>query len=556
MMKSLTKYKFLKLNKLFKNINEKFAKRFEIYLLAKTLFLIALTGSCIFGSIVYLFSKRFLMALIFSLFGIFIVIPVNDFFKNKRKRLIEGQILQFLSLLNITLRAGLTIRNSVEICSEKIEPPLGDELKRLMNEISLDIDLLRAFHNMAGRLRIPEINLIISAIKIVVKVGGNVTEIFNSLTNMIRERQNLREEIRILTTQGRFSGNIISLLPLGYLSLFYAFEGEQVRLIFSKPLGVIMVSIGLLLNLIGYLVIRSLTEYKIKNSKYKNSQVNKFMKRYTRFFKRMDTKGINIESINTKEVNKSGLNIKGLNIIAVNRIFKKSKLFRVFLKSKNIRKFIFFDKRFHRNFSEDVLEKIILVKLLSIPLAITISVICCKSTKSFILTSIILSVIYFFIPDFYFRIKISKEGNLIDQDLPNIIDELNLGCKAGLNLRRSLYLVVENSTGLLGKELKNLVRNLKLGKPKQKAFDELIDKTESSELKSFISALINGERFGVPISEILENQAKDCRFRVHKKEEQRARKIPILILFPLIFFILPGFLTIAVGTFIFSILNI
>ncbi|GAI19975.1 unnamed protein product [marine sediment metagenome] len=163
MMKSLTKYKFLKLNNLFKNINEEFAKRFEIYLSAKTLFLFAIIGSFIFGSIVYLFSKRFLMALIFSLFGIFIVIPVNDFFKNKRKRLIEGQILQFLSLLNITLRAGLTIRNSVEICSEKIKPPLGDELKRLMNEISLDIDLLRAFHNMAGRLRIPEINLIISA---------------------------------------------------------------------------------------------------------------------------------------------------------------------------------------------------------------------------------------------------------------------------------------------------------------------------------------------------------------------------------------------------------
>jgi tight adherence protein B len=556
MTKSLTKYKFLKLNSFFKNISEKFAKRFELYLSAKKLFLIALIGSFIFGSIVYLFSQRFLVSLIFSLFGIFIVIPVNDYFKNKKRRLIEGQILEFLSLLNITLRSGLTIRNSIKICSEKIKPPLGDELKRLMNEISLDIDLLNAFHNMARRLKIPEINLIISAIKIVIKVGGNVTEIFNSLTNIIRERQNLREEIRILTTQGRFSGNIISLLPLGYLLLFYVFESEQVRLIFSKSLGVTIVSIGLILNLIGYLVIRSLTEYKVKNSKYKDSQVKNFINKNIGLFKRKDTKGINIESINIKEVNKNGSNLKGLNTIVVNRIFKKSKLFTKFLKSKNIRKFIFFDKEFYRNFSEDILEKVILVKLLSILLAITISVIFCKFTKSFILSSIILSIIFFFIPDFYLRIKISKKGKLIDQDLPNIIDELNLSCKAGLNLRRSLYLVVENSTGLLGEELKNLVRNLKLGKPKQKAFDELINKTESSELKSFVSALINGERFGVPISEILENQAKDCRFSIHKKEEQRARKIPILILFPLIFLILPGFLTIAVGTFIFSILNI
>jgi len=196
------------------------------------------------------------------------------------------------------------------------------------------------------------------------------------------------------------------------------------------------------------------------------------------------------------------------------------------------------------------------MKIVFVVLAIIISIIYSNSIKSFTLFLVVISILFFFIPDFYIRKKVARESVLIDRDLPNVIDELNLSCKAGLNLRKALYLVTNNTNGLLGKELKNLVRNLKLGKPKQEAFNELIGRTESSELKSFISALIQGEIFGVPVSEILENQAKDCRLRVHKREEQRARKIPILILFPLIFFILPGFLTIAVGTFIFSILNI
>ena len=527
--------KFLKLQRpqfvnnlynFFKQCYKRFAQKFEIYLSAKKLLLVVLTGIFILGLLIYLFSENLLISTIFSPFGIFIFVPINDLLKRKRRNLIENQILEFLSLLNITLRAGLTIRNGLEICSKKIKPPLGEELKKVINEINIDIDILISLHNMASRIKIPEIDLIVSAIEITGRVGGNVTEIFSSLINIIRERQNLKEEIRVFTTQGRLSGNIISFLPLGYFILFYIFESEHVKLVFSKTLGVTIVLTGLLLNLIGYLIIRGITKPGINYSKHKERENNKIFKKFQLLFKEI------IE------------------------ILKRQKLIKLFFKSKNFKNFLIFYNDSYKNFNEDLLEKIISMKIVFVVLAMIISIIYSSSIKSFILILVVISILFFFMPDFYIRKKVAREGVLIDRDLPNVIDELNLSCKAGLNLRKALYLVTNNTNGLLGRELKNLVRNLKLGKPKQEAFNELIGRTESSELKSFISALIQGEIFGVPISEILGNQAKDCRLRVHKKEEQRARKIPILILFPLIFFILPGFLTIAVGTFIFSILNI
>jgi len=505
---------------------ERFVQKFEIHLSTRNLFLVAITGIFIFGFIVYLFSENFLIALIFSIFGVFIVVPINDFLKNKKRRIVESQILEFLSLLNITLRAGLTIRNGLEICCKQIKSPLSEELRRVMDEINMDIDVSKALNNMARRLKISEMDLIVSAIEITAKVGGNVTEIFGSLINTIRERQNLKEEIRVFTTQGRFSGNIISLLPLGYFIIFYSFESEQVKLIFSKTLGVIIVLTGLLLNLIGYLVIRGITKPKIKNSEYNTNSSSKFAKKCLILFKKIQKK------------------------------IKLRKIFRESLKSKNYKRFLIFYRSFYRDFDKDLVEMIIFIKVISILMAIIISIVYSNSIKSFILTSVVFGSVCFFIPDFYIKRKLIKESILIDKDLPNVIDKLNLGCKAGLNLRKSLYLVVNNTRSLLGRKLRKLVRDLKLGKPKQEAFNNLISKTESRELKSFIVALVQGERFGVPISEILENQAKDCRFRVHKREEMRARKIPILILFPLIFFILPGFLTIAMGTFVFSILNI
>ena len=514
------------LNNFFKQYFERFAQKFEIYLSAKKLLLVILTGVFILGLLIYLFSENIIISTIFSPFGIFMFFPINDLLKRKRKNLIENQILEFLSLLNITLRAGLSIRNGLEICSKKIKLPLGEELKKVINEINMDIDILKSLHSMASRIKIPEIDLIVSAIEITGRVGGDVTEIFSSLINIIRERQNLKEEIRVFTTQGRLSGNIISILPLGYFLLFYIFESEHVKLVFSKTLGVTIVLTGLLLNLIGYLIIRKITKPGINYSKHRIGENNKISKKFQLLFKEI------IE------------------------ILKRQKLIKLFFKPMNLKKILIFYNNSYKNFDENLLEKIVSMKMVFILLAIIISIIYSSSIKSFTLILVVLSTLFFFIPDFYIRRKIVREGILIDRDLPNVIDELNLSCKAGLNLRKALYLVTNNTKGLLGKELVNLVRNLKLGKPKQEAFNELIDKTESSELKSFISALTQGERFGVPVSGILENQAKDCRLRVHKRKEKRARKIPILILFPLIFFILPGFLTIAVGTFIFSILNI
>ncbi len=163
-------------------------------------------------------------------------------------------------------------------------------------------------------------------------------------------------------------------------------------------------------------------------------------------------------------------------------------------------------------------------------------------------TGIILLVIGFFLPDFFLQQHIAKRKKSISRDLPNVIDLLKLCVDAGMDFMLAVKRVVKDYKPCpLTEELADVWRQIQMGRSRTDALRHLAWKLEMQEVSSFVRALIQGDRMGTPIGEILRAQAEEMRtFRVLQAEEA-AMKAPVKMLFPLLFFIMPVILIVVAG---------
>ncbi len=108
---------------------------------------------------------------------------------------------------------------ALQFAAEDLGPPLRDELNRTLSDISLGKELEIAFSELGARINDPELTVMLEVLLLLKQSGGNLPEILRRLREMMREREDLRRDIRVYTTQGRWSGYVVSLLPAAFLGL-------------------------------------------------------------------------------------------------------------------------------------------------------------------------------------------------------------------------------------------------------------------------------------------------------------------------------------------------
>ena len=131
--------------------------------------------------------------------------------------------------------------------------------------------------------------------------------------------------------------------------------------------------------------------------------------------------------------------------------------------------------------------------------------------------------------------------------LPDTMDLLTISVEAGLGFDAALVQVINNVPGPLAQEFARLLQEMRLGRSRVQAFKNLADRSEVEELDSFIIAMVQADTFGVSISKVLRAQALELRTKRRQRAEEAAQKVPIKILFPLIFCILPTLFVFILG---------
>jgi tight adherence protein B len=198
-----------------------------------------------------------------AILGALMPYSVVRFKRNKRLGAFEEMLPEAIDLLGRAIRAGHPLSAGMKMVADETKEPIQGEFRRTHEEHRFGLPFEDALLAMADRVNLIDVRILTTAILIQREVGGNLAEVLDNLANVIRVRFTIRRQLRVYTAQGRFSGYVLAALPIAVGLAIYSLNPPYMRVLFTDPLGKLMVLIALVFQIIGYLWIRKIVNIEI-----------------------------------------------------------------------------------------------------------------------------------------------------------------------------------------------------------------------------------------------------------------------------------------------------
>ncbi|MCA1840381.1 MAG: type II secretion system F family protein [Actinomycetota bacterium] len=225
-----------------------------------TYVLIGLVGGFVVGVAVFGISPPSILS---SLGGPVVI----DFFAKRhhgrRTARLEQQLPASLALQASSLRAGRSLVHSLRDLSADAKAPLSDELERVLREIDLGGRFEDAVGSMSSRAASRDFDLWVMAMLLHRTSGGDLTTVLDALASRLRERSHTRSEVMSLTAQGRLSGLVVALAPIAFFVFLSVTAREQMKVLYSTPLGFVLLVAGLTMEILGFMWIRWIVRVRL-----------------------------------------------------------------------------------------------------------------------------------------------------------------------------------------------------------------------------------------------------------------------------------------------------
>ncbi len=183
------------------------------------------------------------------------------FLANQRRTKLEYQLADALAIISSSLRGGFSFVQGLDMASQQLEPPIKDEFARVIRLVQLGLETSRALEQMSERINSYDYDMTVSATNIQLSVGGNLSQMLDSIAATIRDRIRLRREIAALTAQGRISGAILIGLPVGIALMLRVVNPEYMGLLTNTPEGGVFLYIWVFMQSIGVFWIKKLLDF-------------------------------------------------------------------------------------------------------------------------------------------------------------------------------------------------------------------------------------------------------------------------------------------------------
>ncbi|MGZ6332554.1 MAG: type II secretion system F family protein [Bdellovibrionota bacterium] len=180
-----------------------------------------------------------------------------------RRNRFESLLPEAVDLMARGLRAGHSIASVLDMVGSEIDDPVGAEFRAFSKEQALGLPIREAMMNLVERMPIDDMRFLATAILLQKESGGNLAQILDKTTAVIRERARLRGQLRIYTAQGRITGWILCAAPFLMFGLVSVMNHNYEKTLFTTPLGLKMVYGGLGLMVLGVLAIRKIIDVKV-----------------------------------------------------------------------------------------------------------------------------------------------------------------------------------------------------------------------------------------------------------------------------------------------------
>ncbi|HWO90424.1 MAG TPA: type II secretion system F family protein, partial [Methylomirabilota bacterium] len=190
----------------------------------------------------------------------FVIPPVVvGYLQRRRQNMFNEQLTGMLQLLSNSLKTGYAIDRALETVASKSQPPVSTEFERVTTEITLGTSVEDALSALLLRINSPDLEFIVTAILLHTRVGGNLAEVLDNISDTLRDRLQTKRDMSVLTAQSRASASIITGLPVLLALGLYVFVPGYFAPMTSTFVGYILLGIAGLLILVGNILIRRMT---------------------------------------------------------------------------------------------------------------------------------------------------------------------------------------------------------------------------------------------------------------------------------------------------------
>ncbi len=245
------------------------SKRFEEYLSGAgikmnaqefiILWFLLTVGPVVFGTLLHM---SVITVIAVSVIGFVIPLVMVNRAQKKKQQLFNKQLGEALTIMSNCLRSGYSFQQTLTSVAQEMPAPISSEFGRVVREIQYGAQMKDALNHMVERTQNKDLELLVSAVLTSMQVGANLSEILDTISDTVHERIRLREEIRVMSAQGRISGLIIGCLPLVVI-LFLMLTNPNYFIEFAEnPMGQVMLIASVIMEVMGFLVISRIVDIK------------------------------------------------------------------------------------------------------------------------------------------------------------------------------------------------------------------------------------------------------------------------------------------------------
>jgi tight adherence protein B len=220
-----------------------------------------LAGGIIF--VLFTLGINWVAGLLFGAAAVIAPRMIFNILREQRKALIAQQLVDALGLLANSVRAGLTLPQAMEVLVREMKPPITQEFGRVLQEYRLGTDFDEAMLNMARRVESRDLDILVNAVMVTRRSGGNVGEIFQNIAATIRERIRIEGKIRALSATGNMQALVMSAMPFAIMLVLWFMQPEYVYQMFSTSLGLLALALVVIMVVAAFFWIRWIMDIDI-----------------------------------------------------------------------------------------------------------------------------------------------------------------------------------------------------------------------------------------------------------------------------------------------------
>ncbi|RMG12568.1 MAG: secretion system protein F [Deltaproteobacteria bacterium] len=234
-----------------------------LFIDARSLFVLSVCTAGLTWVVAWLIGGGWVMQLLFFLAGFVGPMLFVRRYRARRMRLFNTQLVDALQAMANAFKAGLTFPQAIEYVSKEAPNPLGQEFALFVKEVKLGVQLEDALVNMADRVKSDDLELVVVATNIARQLGGNMAEMFETISATIRERFRLEGKIEATVAQGKMQGWVVAMMPLALGAILNWMRPDLMEPMLNHVFGVVLVILIVIAEALGIVIIRKIVNIDI-----------------------------------------------------------------------------------------------------------------------------------------------------------------------------------------------------------------------------------------------------------------------------------------------------